>query len=347
MSEPVIYLSEPIIACPPQIEEPRPEPFGYPIPEITTFRPSLNMDIWDLYAGWHDWAVSLNHNLQLLIENTGQEVGDEVLACYLRQFLLSVWELQFNGWTQSSVNDLSVSRMVHLARGKLLVKNKNSAFDVVFEKAYQIAARLERHSGLNEAMAHLRGRQAEANHSESQWAPWRWHNFSLGADILETFKGYLADEWKTATQGQRERLEQWYYNAESAQRTHLSRGCGFDIYEPFDSECVREVANFLSSELAGFSTKELVTELFNEVQFVSDFLRPKALFVTLGDLEKLTKRIVTEKTIRNRGGMPTANGKRGKAHLYCYDEIYEWWSHQNFEARLPLKCFATSILADS
>lgn len=111
----------------------------------------------------------------------------------------------------------------------------------------------------------------------------------------------------------------------------------FAVVEPLTSHLMPPTEEKEQLELeAGIAADEIEEEAKRIETGVDKGSAPLDEFtVTLKDLYELTGRIVSVKTIQNRGGLPPVVGKRGKQFLRRYSDMLTWWPGKNFEAPLP------------
>ncbi|MDB4731629.1 hypothetical protein OAF74_02200 [bacterium] len=266
------------------------DPYGFPVQglQLHDYSPDSMDDLWELCCGWHDWAVSLNNELVEVFgvaneihtgidqnthhaaqRNTGE------LCQRVAQFLLSAWELQFNGWVPD-VSPLStrpdISKIVCDAKYGERFRGEQAAFDFVFKKAYRVAHILENSFGFSGDVRQLKQRLLTANRLDCHNAPWNWHRYySMSLMLME-----LANElhYQSEMQTDETRIsdfKRWSSNATEDYMALVGSGCGFDSRLNLDEYHADELASFLQAELHDYPYIELATELKREWQAFGDY----------------------------------------------------------------------------
>src|SRR6202023_1635407 len=125
---------------------------GFPHKEPNFFRADEDLDVWERYIGWHDWAVLLNselgrlsltaraclegmHPVNQIADGQGDLSYGEQLIAGLPQFFLGVCELELNGWSRLNP-EAPVSRVLLEVRSGRPVGAYGSAVDAAFVAAY-------------------------------------------------------------------------------------------------------------------------------------------------------------------------------------------------------------------
>jgi hypothetical protein len=303
-----LFFAEPIFptSLPPGTE--RPEPYGFPLKEQNFFRADdADQTLSERYVGWHDWAVLLNAEVGRLsndaraclegqhpVSQTGDQEDDhsfsEVLVAGLPQFLLSVWELELNGWTPPHPKD-SVSRVLLDVRGARPVGVHRSAVDAAFVNAFTLAGVLELRPGLRDGLAALR--QRHARHHTAH--PWCWLRFFCELSQIWDIRCLLRDElrrWQSSAiiTPEQIRCERWF-EATQRQFADLQQGCpGFEWSVadavPVD---VAGLAQCILHTVTKYDHDMIVEELLNEPEFFSQWVNRFAEQHALAEQERLAK----------------------------------------------------------
>ena len=303
---PNLFLHTPLFVGNPPPDTERPEPYGYPVKEGSFFRPADINSIWDLFVGWHDWAVQLNSELGMLYRIgqsclqgrdplTSKDCVDnlhlpsfnpfperklsfaDTLLAGVPQFMLCVWELTLNGWRPMDPSDAVGRLLLHL-RGRRSVQigrtQYRSAVEAVFRSAFTLAGILEGYSELAAGLAITRRRHAR-QHTLDPWCWLRWLQEKQQAWIILYMLDQELSNFETSkiiTQ-QKLRCERWRRAARERWMELLPSDPGFDWSVTYsDLINITNISRQIVNALDGYDEASLAEELSNEVEYVSQWL---------------------------------------------------------------------------